>query len=134
VFSLSADQRRWLFERAEHGAPREVCGVLGGYWSGNDATVTTLISVSNTAAEPRIRYELEPQAQLRAIESIEEQHDLIGFYHSHPCGPAEPSETDTKLATWPDVVYVIVSLEPTQTVTAWDWNGHEFSKKDVTII
>ena len=35
---------------------------------------------------------------------------LWGIYHSHPEGPETPSETDVKLAYYPDAVYVIVSL------------------------
>jgi len=36
--------------------------------------------------------------------------DVIGFYHSHPHSPARPSPTDIAEATYPDAVYLIVSL------------------------
>jgi proteasome lid subunit RPN8/RPN11 len=35
--------------------------------------------------------------------------DIVGFYHSHPDHPAEPSRFDLDHA-WPNVSYVIVSV------------------------
>ena len=36
--------------------------------------------------------------------------DVIGFFHSHPGGPATPSPSDVAEASYPDHVYVIVGL------------------------
>ena len=35
---------------------------------------------------------------------------MIGFYHSHPHSPAEPSAADVAEATYPGALYLIVSL------------------------
>jgi proteasome lid subunit RPN8/RPN11 len=35
---------------------------------------------------------------------------VVGFYHSHPRSPAEPSATDLSEASYPDHLYLIVSL------------------------
>jgi proteasome lid subunit RPN8/RPN11 len=52
--------------------------------------------------------------------------ELIGFFHSHPRGPAAPSQFDTDRA-WPGYVYLILGLEaPADArVRAWvlDENG-----------
>ena len=35
---------------------------------------------------------------------------MLGFYHSHPRSAAEPSPTDLAEASYPDHLYLIVSL------------------------
>jgi [CysO sulfur-carrier protein]-S-L-cysteine hydrolase len=35
---------------------------------------------------------------------------IVGAYHSHPRSPAVPSPVDLREATFPDFLYVIVSL------------------------
>jgi len=47
---------------------------------------------------------------------------VIGHYHSHPGGAAEPSRTDAESITDPAMVWVIVALEGPDragTVRAW---------------
>jgi proteasome lid subunit RPN8/RPN11 len=45
---------------------------------------------------------------------------LLGFYHSHPDAPAEPSQYDL-LNAWPNVDYLIVSVvrAAAADVTCW---------------
>ncbi|WP_135820486.1 desampylase [Halostella litorea] len=140
AFSRAAYDR--VVEHARTGAPAEVCGVLGGpAESGGDGPradgrrVETALPVANVADAPRTRYELAPEEQLRRIEAIEgDGGAVVGFYHSHPRGPAGPSETDRSLATWPDASYVIVSLagdEPA--VGSWRWTGERFRRETVAV-
>ena len=57
----------------------------------------------------RDRYELDPLAIVRAERAAREAGlDVVGFWHSHPDHPAEPSRLDTERA-WADYLYVIVS-------------------------
>jgi proteasome lid subunit RPN8/RPN11 len=35
--------------------------------------------------------------------------EVVGFYHSHPHSPPEPSATDVTEASYPDHLYLIVS-------------------------
>lgn len=117
-----------LLAHAREGAPEEVCGVLGG----EESTVTATRRVRNVADTPRTRYELDPEEQLAAIEAVESDGELIGFYHSHPEGPPEPSATDRARASWADAYYAIVSL-PDESVRAWYWTGEEFLETPVGI-
>jgi proteasome lid subunit RPN8/RPN11 len=41
---------------------------------------------------------------------IEPRLAIIGVYHSHPNGPATPSETDIAEARYPDWLHLIVGL------------------------
>jgi proteasome lid subunit RPN8/RPN11 len=117
-----------LLEHARAGAPDEVCGVLGGVDPTDGPTrVTTTVAVPNVASSSETRYELAPEGMIDAIERTEESAEHLGFYHSHPRGPPEPSATDRAQATWSGYVYAIVSL-PDARVRAWRWTGERFER------
>src|SRR5262249_54021474 len=60
---------------------------------------------------PRRRFRVS-SADYRQSEAHARQvgADLVGFYHSHPDHPAEPSQYDLDHA-WPNFSYVIVSVQ-----------------------
>jgi proteasome lid subunit RPN8/RPN11 len=85
-------------------APLEACGLLGGL----DGVVKVIYPVKN-AAGSAIRFQMEPQAQLRAIQQIEaEGLEVLAIFHSHPKGPSVPSPTDIREAAY-EVVNIIWS-------------------------
>jgi proteasome lid subunit RPN8/RPN11 len=94
----------------QHGAaayPHECCGAL----IGRDGVVHEAFALPNTTEEgPRRRFLVRPSdyrdAERRAAETGAE---LLGFYHSHPDHPAQPSQYDLDHA-WPFFSYVIVSV------------------------
>ena len=121
MLRIHAAVRDDLIARARDGVPEEVCGVLGGTreppddrsasgGAGRADRVETSRPVANAAENARTRYEMAPVALLEAVEAVEDVgDDVVGFYHSHPRGPAEPSATDRERATWDGYCYVIVS-------------------------
>ncbi|SHG74776.1 desampylase [Halobaculum gomorrense] len=132
---LPADVRDALHERRDAGAPAEVCGVLLGDRAGDAGAaaetpaagrVAEAVPVDNVADDPERFYELDPAETVAAIEDGEDRGlDVIGFYHSHPRGPAAPSETDRDRATWTGYVYAIVAPE---TVVAYRWTREAFRR------
>ena len=98
--------------------PNECCGALIGI----DGRVTDAFGLPNTTEEgPRRRFLVRPQ-DYRAAEAraSERGADLLGFYHSHPDHPAQPSQYDLDHA-WPFFAYVIISVrdgEP-QEIRSW---------------
>ena len=54
-------------------------------------------------------YELDHKS-LFAANELDDEGFEVGIYHSHPRSPAEPSQTDINLATYPHWRYLIVSL------------------------
>jgi desampylase len=126
VLVLPTEVRDAIIERARDGAPRERCGVLGGeYEPTGRSQVRSQYPAENVAETPRTRYEIDPEQQLAIFERLKARgEEIVGFYHSHPRGPPEPSETDAANATWPDRSYVIVSLEPFE-VGAWRWRTND---------
>ncbi|MFC7156157.1 desampylase [Halomarina halobia] len=123
-----------LLAHARDGVPEEVCGVLGGVEDGERARVTGHRRVTNVAATPETRYELDPAEQLAAMRAIEEGGEaVVGFYHSHPRGPPRPSATDRAEATWTGARYVIV-VPGEAFVGCWRWTGEDFERESVTVV
>jgi proteasome lid subunit RPN8/RPN11 len=103
---LTREQAEELIVHAREDAPNECCGMIGG----KDGEATTVYRATNAEASP-LRYNLDPQDQFKIMMTMEEEaEDLVAIYHSHTKSPAYPSQTDINLATYPDAVYVIVSL------------------------
>lgn len=103
-----------LVEHAREDAPDECCG----YARAAKGVVEATFRSENPRRSP-YGYELDTKSLLAANELDDEGYE-VAVYHSHPRSPAEPSQTDINLATYPHWTYLIVSLageEPT--VRAW---------------
>ncbi|GAB7019339.1 desampylase [Halostagnicola bangensis] len=111
MIELPADIREEIVAAARGGVPNEICGVLGGSFGVDESRVRSHYPAENAARNTRTRYRLDPEEQLEIFDQLEARgEEIVGFYHSHPRGPLEPSETDAAWATWPDRSYLIVSL------------------------
>ena len=65
----------------------------------------------NADASPAT-YRLDGLEQLRVFDEMDEQGwDLWAIYHSHTHSEAYPSETDVRLAMYPDARYILLSLQ-----------------------
>ena len=96
-----------MIEHARKESPLECCGILGG----RDGAVEKAFELSNTEKSP-IRYSMSPQEQLKAFEEMDRGSlEMVAIYHSHTNTIPFPSETDVKLAFYPEVFSIIISLE-----------------------
>src|SRR5437870_13629286 len=107
--AIELDQGVYEAIRA-HGAetyPDECCGAL----IGRDGVVSDAFALPNTTEEgPRRRFLVRAQDYREAEKRAREKGaDLLGFYHSHPDHPAQPSQFDLDHA-WPFFSYIIVSV------------------------
>ena len=91
--------------------PREGVGVLGAEPEGGDTVVLRAVyPLRNIATSPEHRYLADPLQLLRAFRAMREGGHVLGaIYHSHPQGPALPSQTDLKLAEY-RVPYLIADV------------------------
>ncbi|MFP9190476.1 desampylase [Natronosalvus vescus] len=123
-----------IVEDARSAVPEECCGVFGGGFDTNRSRVDSRYPTRNVAAEPRREYRIDPEEQLAVFEELEDRgEEIVGFYHSHPRGPHEPSETDVAGAAWPDRSYVIVSLEGDhgeEVIGSWRWRDNDHDHDD----
>jgi len=54
---------------------------------------------------------VDPANQIDALREMRELgHELFAIYHSHPTSAALPSTTDMAEAGYPEVLYLIISL------------------------
>ncbi|HET9265302.1 MAG TPA: pyridoxal-phosphate dependent enzyme [Vicinamibacterales bacterium] len=99
--------------------PDECCGALLGDVAGGVETALSLDNV--TTAERRRRFLVSPQAYRTAEDEADRTgRRLLGFYHSHPDHPAEPSAFDLEHA-WPNLSYVIASVHKGETADVRSW-------------
>jgi len=96
-------------EIVEHGLrefPNEACGVVAG----KDGEPVKVFTMRNLDASP-VSYRLDPKEQLRVFSALDDEGwDLFAIYHSHTHSEAYPSETDRRLAFYPEARYLILSL------------------------
>ncbi|MFB6219856.1 MAG: desampylase [Halolamina sp.] len=124
--------RAEILTHAERGGDEEICGVLAGEYGEKRSRVTAAHPTENVAESPRKRYRIDPEELLATIEAIEADADeVVGFYHSHPHGPEQPSATDTDRATWSGYSYVICSLAGEQSLGSWRWTGERFAAEEI---
>ena len=110
---LTLAQLRAIERAAEDAYPEEACGLLVGCSSPGEAyRVSTVEASANVAEPPRTRrFEVDPKLRLRLERALRESPDsVIGFYHSHPDGSAQPSETDISMIFEPDMVWLITAV------------------------
>jgi len=87
--------------------PLECCGILAG----KGKTVRRMYEMRNTDGS-RTTYFMSPEEQLKVFREMEEEGlDMVAIYHSHPHTIPFPSERDVRLAFYPDVAYIIISLK-----------------------
>ncbi len=96
-----------MVEHARREVPLECCGIL----SGREKTVEKAFELENAEKSP-FRYSISPRDQLSVFEEMEkESKEMIAIYHSHTHTIPFPSETDVRMAFYPDVSTVIISLK-----------------------
>ncbi|HYZ48989.1 MAG TPA: M67 family metallopeptidase [Sphingomonas sp.] len=85
---------------------REVCGLLFGGGGRIDAATPA----ENVAEEPGRRFEIDPAALIAAMRAERAGGPkLLGYYHSHPNGPPEPSATDRAFAATDGRLWLIIA-------------------------
>ena len=99
--------------RAEY--PNEACGlIVGDRPAADGGRAVRWEPTRNKAASP-YRYEIHPDDLLRLTIATDEADETFwAIVHSHVGSPAVPSPTDVGLAFYPDALYVLVSLAPSE--------------------
>ena len=96
-----------LLHLAQLSPDLEVCGLV----SSQNGVPSHCYPVANVAEHPQQRFLLDAGQQISVMAKMREQgEDLFAIYHSHPTAPAEPSTHDLELATYPEALYLIISL------------------------
>ena len=95
-----------IVEQALREFPNEACGVIAA----EAGVPVKVFTMTNADASP-VTYRLDGKEQLTVFDEIDERGwDLWAIYHSHTHTEAYPSETDRKLAFYPDSRYLVLSV------------------------
>lgn len=107
VLHFSAKHRRQILEHLIAHFPEEACGLIGGH----EGHAEVILPVQNELHSPS-DFCMDPFEQLKAFQWLDENRmELIGIYHSHPNGPAIPSEKDIQEHAYPGSVVLIGSKD-----------------------
>lgn len=95
-----------MIAHAKEDFPLECCGILGGI----NNEITNNYRIKNID-ESKVTYLMDPKEQIKAFKEMRTNEiEITAIYHSHPNHPAYPSQTDVRLAYYPEAVYIIISI------------------------
>ncbi len=95
-----------IVEQGLREFPNECCGLIAA----EAGVPVKVFPMTNADASPAT-YRLDGKEQLKAFDELDERGwDLWAIYHSHTHSDAYPSETDTRLAFYPEARCLVVSL------------------------
>ncbi len=95
-----------IVEQGLREFPNECCGLIAAA----DGVPCKVFAMTNVDASPAT-YRLDGKEQLQVFDQMDDQGlELWAIYHSHTHSEAYPSETDIRLAFYPDARYIVLSL------------------------
>ena len=111
-----------ILAEARTGFPAEACGLL----LGRGDRIEQALPTRNVHSTPQTHFEIDPQALIDAHRAARRSgSEVVGYYHSHPAGPATPSATDQAMASGDGRVWAIVAGGD---VTFWRDDEDGFAK------
>jgi proteasome lid subunit RPN8/RPN11 len=94
-----------LVAEAARASPEACCGMLLGL----GGRIEDARPAANVAADPHRRFEIDPQALVDAHRAARSGGPrVLGYYHSHPRGPAVPSAADGAEAAHDGSLWAII--------------------------
>lgn len=96
-----------IIAQAQAQSDVEICGLI----SSQQGCPKRCYPIPNIADQPEKYYRMDPASLINALKDMRAHNEkLFSIYHSHPGSPAEPSATDIREASYPDTLYLIISL------------------------
>jgi desampylase len=106
VLELTSGTIATLREEATRALHRECCGLLLG--KGNRVALAQ--PAANVHPQPASHFEIDPKALITAHRAMRAGGlELLGYYHSHQGGRAEPSAADRAAASGDGRIWAIVA-------------------------
>jgi len=118
-----------MYEHALSDSSHEICGLLGG----RQEKLASYYPVKNIAEDPARHYLMDPTEQIAAMKHMRDRDEaLAAIFHSHPDAPAQPSRTDQNMAYYPDVTYLILTLQSSPPeLNAFFFDGRQFIPQQI---
>jgi proteasome lid subunit RPN8/RPN11 len=107
--TLSAAQAGAMRAAAREAYPHECCGLLIGEGEAC-VTITEVVATANVADNPRRAFAIDPQAQFDLLRATRAgNRRVVGHFHSHPDGSAQPSAHDLAMAHDPEALWLVLA-------------------------
>ena len=139
---LTAAIVQQLIDHARAEYPNEACGVIVGDRAAADGGVARRWEPARNEAASPFRYRVHRDDLYRlTIETDDADEVFWAIVHSHVRSPAVPSPTDVGAATYPDALYILVSLAEDEanaatglpSVRAWRIVGGAIHEVEVSV-
>lgn len=96
-----------MLRLASQSPDAEICGLISGCGS----EFKRCYPIANIATDKRRFFDMDPKGQIAAMRAMRAAgEELKAIYHSHPTTPPLPSPIDIERHAYPDVLYLIISL------------------------
>ena len=136
IFSHALVRKMWA--HVKQGLPEECCGFLLGE-TNEMQHVKKAIRAKNVAKTSReTKFVIDPREFMKVEKMAKSAKlNIIGIYHSHPNGRAEPSKFDLEVA-WPSYSYIILSVLHSKPFKLLSWVLNEdrrgFNPEEVVVL
>jgi proteasome lid subunit RPN8/RPN11 len=113
ILHLTDELAARVLQAASRAYPNECCGLIEGAHAPDGWRALAIHEAKNIADDPRRRFLIDPQAQfdlMRRLRGADTR--IIGCFHSHPDGEAQPSATDRAEAYETGFLYLIAAGSP----------------------
>lgn len=102
-----------ILQAAARAYPNECCGLIEGETTAEGWRACALHEAANLAENPRRRFLIDPRMQFDLMRKLRGgERRILGCFHSHPDGEAEPSATDAREAMESGFLYLIAAGAP----------------------
>ena len=113
--------RAQLLAEARAALPNECCGLLEGFRDGETITIVAVHPAANVSPAPETGFEIDPAAHFTLQRALRGSgRAVVGCYHSHPNGRAEPSPRDRANGGEDGWVWLIVATGITDQLAAYE--------------
>jgi proteasome lid subunit RPN8/RPN11 len=129
---LSSAHHAQIEREARDAFPRECCGLLEGARDGDTIRVTALHTARNLSSDSD-RFEIDPTDHFAAIRTARANgREIVGCYHSHPNGKAEPSARDAESAWDEGFTWLIAAVtKKALALSAFHRDGTRWSRIEI---
>jgi proteasome lid subunit RPN8/RPN11 len=106
IVRLTAGVMETLRAAARAAHPRECCGLL----TGQPGLIEAVVPAANVSPHPETSFEIDPAILLQTHRAARgQQRRVLGHYHSHPDGSAQPSIRDAARAIDNGQIWLIIA-------------------------
>jgi proteasome lid subunit RPN8/RPN11 len=121
-----------IVEQGLREFPNECCGVIAAA----GGVPVKVFPMTNADASP-VTYRLDGKEQLHVFDELDDRGwELWAIYHSHTHSEPYPSETDVRLAFYPEARYLLLGLSDRENpaIRSFRILDGEVTEEEVTIV